>query len=199
MKKTIFEGFVNGVSYNDANSYAAALQEAMSEGTLVSCQSSLKIVDDPATTPNTPETPGNVPGYQAIILDGNYVELLDDEKQIEALENALEGFKPNCRARAQINEILARLQADVDMSDQAIEKMEKQLEELEKEADAVRNRIDIVSNTADKMDVVREIFEDVLGNNPETTCRCTCEQKTIAEEETKPNILRFIEAIVNGD
>lgn len=156
MKKTIFEGVINGKKYDDVKEYNSAIVQAMKEGVPVEASTSTRTVDI-----NEPEIRTEIKETAAPETENL------DPKKLDMLIAASE--------RKQAN-----LQRRLDEIDVETNNLVDELEQLEKVVDDKENRIDSLideqSTLQDELEDVNQIlktlhglFDEAVGKqNPKT-------------------------------
>lgn len=185
MKKTVFEGIVNGTKYDKVEDYNKAVQAALEANENVEASSSTKIVVGPdpeeesckkqiAYVPKQECKCNNGPE-----LDFNFKSMMkkDPEELSEMLEQLEDNFgklsdeyKENLMHLIKDTKVIAERQMkvtekEIDNLDTQAAEIQQQIDELDEQYDKVVKAADDAEEVYDKLSMVVECLDGIIEDN----------------------------------
>lgn len=176
MKKTIFEGIVNGTKYDNVDDYNKAVQAAINEGQNVEASSSTKIIEceDDDCECKKCECKKEIPD-----IDFNFKSMMKKnpcelEEMLDQLENNFkqlpDHYKESLLHLIKDTRVIAERQMkvtekDIDNLDTQAAEIQNQIESLDKQYDDIVAMADEREEAYDKLSMVVEALNGIIEDN----------------------------------
>ena len=167
MKKTVFEGIVNDIKYDNVDDYNKAVQEAINDGLNVKASSKTEIIDVQDESENTKKSD---PKFEIDIKNMM-------SKTPKELQTMLDQFKlaPNRYKKQALviikntKDLVSRqmniLARDIDILDTRAAEIQDQVDKLDEQYDKITKKADQLEEQRDKLSMIVECFDDVIKEN----------------------------------
>lgn len=212
MKKTVFEGKVNGQVFDNVNDYNACLQAMLDMGENVEASSSTKIVnmgdtccEDEAPTKPLKASVNFLPGFETdnksayvdelvvvndeefdSVFDKKISELTDKYNEVRiAVSDPVNNRDKKKVYLDKVHKILGIIDQDYDKNLAAMDSVDEKLEKLMNDV----RELELMKKTLMKADKVIQMYGDwydsvssVIQDNLDNACKCCCDGPCCGEE-----------------